>query len=145
MRLVVDANILVAELIRQRGRKLIIRPELELYIAEKAWSEARYELRKRVTKIVQKGVFDQESGENLLVNAIALAEAKVSLIPHEVYAPLETIARERIPRDPNDWFTVALALVLEAAIWTSDADFLGCGLPTWTTDTLLLHLSHSQK
>lgn len=39
MRLVVDANILVAELIRQRGRKLIIHPQLELYMAEKAWDE----------------------------------------------------------------------------------------------------------
>lgn len=145
MRLVVDANILVAELIRKRGRKLIVHPELELYIAEKGWSEACHELSKRVAKMVQRGVFDQELGENLLVNAIALAEAKVSLIPHEVYAPLETIARDHIPRDPDDWFTVALALVLEAAIWTSDTDFLGCGLPTWTTDTLLLHLSPSQK
>ncbi len=35
MRLVVDANILVAELIRVRGRKLIVRPELELCMAEK--------------------------------------------------------------------------------------------------------------
>jgi hypothetical protein len=34
MRLVVDANILVAELIRVRGRKLIVCPELELYMAE---------------------------------------------------------------------------------------------------------------
>jgi len=32
--LVVD-NILVAELIRKRGRELIVRPELELYMAEK--------------------------------------------------------------------------------------------------------------
>ncbi len=81
--------------------------------------------------MVQKGVFDENSGKNLLVDAFALAEAGVSLIPHEVYAPLETIARSRIPRDPDDWTTVALALLLEAAIWTSDADFLGCGLPTW--------------
>ena len=140
MRLVVDANILVAELIRKRGRELIIHPELELYVAEKAWSEARYELSKRVAKMVQKGVFDRELGENLLADALALAEAKVSLIPDEIYAALESIAKTRIPRDPDDWATVALALVLEAAIWTSDSDFLGCGLPTWTTGTLLVHL-----
>ena len=42
MRLVVDANILVAELIRMRGRKLIARRDLELYMAEKAWSETTY-------------------------------------------------------------------------------------------------------
>lgn len=141
MRLVVDANILVAELIRKRGRELIVRPELELYMAEQAWSEARHELSKRIAKMVQKNVFTKDLGENLLVDALALAEATVSLIPHEIYAPLETISRNRIPRDLDDWPTVALALVLEAAIWTSDADFLGCGLATWTTDTLLLHLS----
>ena len=97
MRLVVDANILVAELIRKRGRELIIRPELELYVAEKAWSEARYELNKRVAKMVQKGVFDRELGENLLADALALAEAKVSLIPDEIYAPLESYSQNSHP------------------------------------------------
>ena len=37
----------------------------------------------------------------------------------------------------------ALALAIEAAIWTLDNDFLGCGVATWTTDTLLIHLSSS--
>ena len=90
---------------------------------------------------VQKGVFSQEIGQNLLTEAIALAENKVAVVPHEVYASYETVARLRIPRDPNDWFTVALALVLSAGIWTNDGDFLGCGLPTWTTETLISHLS----
>lgn len=40
MRLVVDANILVAELIRVRGRKLMVRPELELY-----FHQAKYHYR----------------------------------------------------------------------------------------------------
>lgn len=57
MRLVVDANILVAELIRVRGRKLIVRPELELHMAETAWDEATYELNKRIEKMIQKGYF----------------------------------------------------------------------------------------
>jgi predicted nucleic acid-binding protein len=90
--------------------------------------------------MIQKAVFSQKVGQDLLRNAIALAEAKVSVIPHEVYAGYETVARNRIPRDPDDWFTVALALVLKAAIWTLDNDFLGCGVATWTTDTLLTHL-----
>ncbi len=73
MRLVVDANILVAELIRVRGRKLIVRPELELYMAEGAWSETTYELNKRIKIMLQKGVFSQEVAQNLLTDAIALA------------------------------------------------------------------------
>jgi len=39
MRLVIDANILVAELIRQRGRELILHSIWELYIPEKQWEE----------------------------------------------------------------------------------------------------------
>lgn len=145
MRLVVDANILVAELIRARGRKLIVHSELELYMAEKAWEETTYELNKRIEKMIDRGIFSQEVGQNLLTDAVTLAEAKVSIIPHEVYAAYETIARNRIPRDPNDWFTVALALAIKAAIWTSDNDFLGCGIATWTTDTLLKHLASSNQ
>ncbi|MGL5079510.1 MAG: PIN domain-containing protein [Waterburya sp.] len=143
MRLVVDANILVAELIRERGRKLIARPELELYMAEQAWSETTYELNKRIEKMIDRGVFSSSVGQNLLKNAIALAEARVAIVPHEVYSDYETVARNRIPRDPNDWFTVALALALVAAIWTLDYDFLGCGIATWTTDTLLTHLNNA--
>ncbi|MGK7916011.1 MAG: PIN domain-containing protein [Prochloraceae cyanobacterium] len=143
MRLVVDANILVAELIRVRGRKLIVRPELELYMAEKAWSETTYELNKRIEKMIDRGVLSPSVGQSLLTDGIALAEAKVTIVPHEIYSSYETVARNRIPRDPNDWFTVALALAIEAAIWTLDNDFLGCGIATWTTDTLLTHLSNA--
>jgi predicted nucleic acid-binding protein len=144
MRLVVDANILVGELIRARGRELIARRELELYIAESAWEEACHELSKRITTMVKKEVFSQEVGQNLLASAIALAEVRVSLVPLEVYADYEAIALSRIPRDPNDWSTVALALVLNAGIWTNDKDFLGCGLPTWITETLLSYLPNKQ-
>lgn len=143
MRLVVDANILVGELIRVRGRKLIARSELELYMAEKAWSETTYELNKRIEKMIDRGVFSPSVGKNLLTDAITLAEAKVAIVPHEVYSDYETVASSRIPRDPNDWFTVALALALGAAIWTLDNDFLGCGIATWTTDTLLTHLNNA--
>lgn len=144
MRLVVDANILVAELIRKRGRDLIACPLLELYMAEKAWDEASYELGKRVELMMQKGRFDQDVGQLLLIDAFALVEARVVLVPYEVYAVQEFTAKARIPRDPDDWPTIALALVLEAAIWTSDQDFFGCGLPTWMTDTLLVSLASEQ-
>jgi hypothetical protein len=34
-----------------------------------------------------------------------------------------------------------MAEELTAGIWTHDHDFLGCGVPTWTTDTLERWLS----
>ena len=73
-----------------------------------------------------------------------LIETSIVVIAQSNYSHLETTARNRIPRDPDDWYTVALALVMNAAIWTSDCDFLGCGCPTWTTETLLIHLRTSE-
>lgn len=95
--------------------------------------------------MVQKGVFSQQVGQNLWVDALSLAETRVSLISYEIYASYNTIALDRIPRDPDDWPTVALALVLKAGIWTSDKDFLGCGLPTWTTETLISYLANEYE
>lgn len=58
-------------------------------------------------------------------------------------------ASYRIPRDPSDVPTVALALALgggecRCGIWTNDGDFLGCGVPVWTTETLLAHLQDEE-
>ncbi len=141
MRLVVDANILVAELIRQRGRELILHPAWQLYIPEKQWEESCYELDKRINLLIKKGIFSPQTGQNLLQDALKFAQTKIALIPLEFYSDYETIALDRIPRDPNDWETIALALALPAAIWTEDYDFFGCGCPTWTTQTVLLQMN----
>ncbi len=141
MRLVVDANVLVGELLRRRGRELIARPTLRLTITERAWDEARHELRRRAADMARHGRVQSGSGAELFAAALALAELHVAPAAADAYAHLETEARRRIPRDPDDWPTVALALALDAAIWTHDNDFLGCGVATWTTDTLLAQLA----
>ncbi|BAQ62973.1 hypothetical protein GM3708_3379 [Geminocystis sp. NIES-3708] len=142
MRLVIDANILVAELIRQRGRELILDPIWELYMPEKQWEESCYELEKRINTMIKKGVFSPSTGQNLLQDSLKLAQTKVTLIPLKFYSDYQTIALTRIPRDPNDWQTVALALSLSASIWTQDQDFFGCGIAIWTTDTLISYLAN---
>ena len=144
MKLVVDANILVAELTRKRGRILIADSKLELFIAEKPWEEVRHELRKRFVIIAErKGATSQEASE-LYKAAIMLASVNVQVMPVSYYVSLEKSAKRRIPRDPDDWHSVALALVLNADIWTQDNDFLGCGVATWTTDTLIEQLHQSE-
>lgn len=145
MRLVIDANILVAELIRQRGRELILHPAWELYIPEKQWEESCYELEKRINIMINKGVFSSSTGQNLLQDALKFAQTKIALIPFEFYSDYQKIAIDRIPRDPNDWQTVALALSLDASIWTHDQDFFGCGIATWTTDTLIFYLANEYQ
>ncbi len=53
----------------------------------------------------------------------------------EVYEHLKDQALTRLPRDPNDWQVVSLALSLGADILTGDEDFFGCGVAVWTVDT----------
>lgn len=134
--LVVDASVLVAELLRARGRARLANPALELFIPEQTWGEVRHELPARVRHVAARAGLSPHAGDALLTACLAAAEANLAIVLAATYIPLEAEARGRIPRDPRDWPTVALALALEAGIKTEDGDFLGCGLPTWTTATL---------
>ena len=49
MMLIVDTNILVGELLRERGQELIQNPALTLYATERILDETQYELRRRMT------------------------------------------------------------------------------------------------
>ena len=138
--LVVDANILVGELLRQRGRNLILSSDLMLYATERVISETRYELSRRVSAIANQGKIAETESLLLLELTQNIIETKIEIVSADLYINLEAEARERIPRDPDDWPTVALAMALKTAIWTQDRDFLGCGCPTWTTETLVKHL-----
>ncbi len=140
MRLVADASVLVGELLRARGRQLLANRTLQLYVPERAWDETVHELRSRTDGMVGQGRLSRTTADELLAAAIALVETAVVIVPEEVYGTVRDRAVRRLPRDPEDWPTVALAMVLDADIWTSDADFLGCGVPTWTTDTLMAEL-----
>lgn len=143
----VDANIFVAELLRWRGQELMRNPHLTLKISEKAHEEALHELPRRANIIVSQGRMSRRTTDEVLTSALRLVKEDVSVVPREVYEGYEGRAAYRIPRDPDDAPTVALALALggdegRCGIWTNDGDFLGCGIPTWTTETLLAHLRH---
>jgi predicted nucleic acid-binding protein len=141
MRLVVDTNILVAELLRERGRVLIQCRNLDLYIAEKMKNETLYELKKRLKILTAKINLTEEIAKQQLEFAIELIETKIFTFPLSFYQSWELEARKRIPRDPNDWEAIALSLALSCDIWTEDKDFFGCGCAIWTTETLLLQLN----
>ena len=141
MIVVADASVLVAELSRRRGRELLSRPDLRVVMAEDQWNETAHELDKRLAAIVRHGHLSPSQAETLLRAITELVEAHViEIIPRDFYEQVESVARRRIPRDPQDWPTVALAIVLGAPILTGDQDFLGCGCPTWTVETLLQEL-----
>lgn len=137
MIVVADASVLVAELLRQRGRALLAHPDLRVMIPEEQWDETEYELQRRIGVIVNQGRLTADQAQSLSAGVRALIDDRIiEVVPHAFYQHMEVVARRRIPRDPNDWPPVALALVLDVGILTGDHDFLGCGCPTWTVETL---------
>jgi predicted nucleic acid-binding protein len=141
-----DASVLVGELLRKRGRELFLHSALQVVVAEDQWSETEHELSRRLGIMESTGRLTP-GGRRALEKAVqTLVDTRViEVVPRSMYASFEKIARRRVPRDPQDWPTVALALLLDAPILTGDQDFLGCGCPTWTFETLQRELEALAK
>ena len=90
---------------------------------------------------VRQGQVTQTEASRLQEIASAVCDDSLIVLPESDDGALLASALRRIPRDPNDAHLIALALLLEADIWTNDTDFLGRGIATWTTETLLLELN----
>lgn len=145
MIVVADASVLIGELLRKRGRELIPRPDLHVPVAEDQWSETQHELSRRLEIMESSGCLSADNRLALEGAVRGLIEAKaIDVVSRSMYVPFEATARRRVPRDPQDWPTVALALLLDAAILTGDNDFLGCGCPTWTVETLLREVERQE-
>ena len=136
MRLVVDTSVLVGELLRQSGRTRLGDDRLELFLPEQMWNECKVELPRRTAAFARRRRLDRSIGDDLAAACIETIAANIAILDQAIYAAQEDEARARSLRDPADWAVVASALVLSAAIWTNDNDFLGTGVATWTTDTL---------
>jgi predicted nucleic acid-binding protein len=141
MRLVVDACVLVSELLRDRGRARLADERLELFLAEHTLAEVRYEIPRRVGAFVRHRGLDSETGQSLVDRCFQAVDATLVMVPEVAYQPLEEEARWRCARDPEDWPIVALALSLDLGVWTEDGDFLGTGVAIWSTRTLDAWLS----
>ncbi len=143
MIVVADASVLVAELTRIRGLALFLDSRLDAIVSAEQWSEAEDEISRRLALRVERGYLSQDERAQIQHNIQTAREREAIEIAHpQRYAHLESVARRRIPRDPNDWPTVALALALDAGILTNDYDFFGCGCPTWTVETLRAELAN---
>lgn len=141
MRLVVDTSVLVGELLRASGRDRLGDDRLELFIPERMWDETRVEIPRRVRAFAHRRSLEATVADLLTARCIEAVEANLVVLEEAVYSAIEEEARARSLRDPDDWPVVASALALTAGIWTNDNDFLGTGVPTWTTDTLQAWLS----
>lgn len=140
MRLVVDTSVLVGELLRGAGRERLGDERLELFLPERMWDELRVELPRRIEAFARRRQLAAAVRDDLIEACLASVETNVLILDEAVYAAADDEARARSLRDDTDWPVVACGLVLSADIWTSDNDFLGTGIATWTTDSLRLWL-----
>lgn len=145
MRLVVDASVLVAELLRVAGRERLTDQRLDLFIAEQTLNEVRHELPKRAHRFVERHHRPAPDAARLTQACFDAIDLNIATVPEAAYSPHEAEARWRSPRDPHDWPTVAAAMTVDAGVWTEDGDFLGTGVATWTTATLRAWLAHQEK
>jgi predicted nucleic acid-binding protein len=138
--IVVDTSVLVAELLRARGRALMRDPKLQISITEEQRSETDHEIERRLRSIIERWPLSADEIA-MLRQGIETVIETIQVAPRQSHEHFAAVARRRIPRDPDDWPTVALAITLNAGILTNDRDFLGCGCPTWTFETLSLELA----
>lgn len=136
MLLVVDTSVLVGDLLRVKGRNRLSDSRLDLYLPEQMLAEAHVELPRRIRAFSGSAGLNSNERDALLMMSLQSIDNNVAVVGAEIYAPFEDEARARSQRDPTDWPVVACALALSAAVWTNDNDFLGTGVPTWTTQTL---------
>ena len=134
MTIVLDANILIRAVLGRRVYDVLKRyPHTVFAIPARMVDEARLEL----PAIIKNRGGDPEIDSAVLEDIVD----GLHVIEPDIYAHFEADAMARIgKRDATDWPVVAVALYLGSPIWTEDADFFGCGIPTWTTDRVELFL-----
>ena len=130
-RLVLDANILIRAVLGARVRSLIevYCERVAFFVAEAGFEEAENYLAEIAAA---RGIAEAIWRETLA----RVMDAVQTIAPDALeHSAVEARARIRA-RDPEDWPTLAAALLLECPIWTEDQDFFGSGVATWTTATV---------
>ena len=133
--LVLDANILIRAVLGIRVRRILEKyaDSVSFFVPELALSEAQEHL----ATLVEKRGGDPAKALRLLNAIVGL----VDLVSPDIYGELEKEAKRRIgSRDPDDWPILACALALGCPIWTEDTDFFGCGVATWTSNSVEIFL-----
>lgn len=134
-----DANILIRLVLGQRVRQLVLdhTGTVAFFTPDVDYADARTYL---PGLLVRRGI---DPGSAMAV--LDGFESIVHSVEGDAYRPARRASLARIEmRDPADWPVVATALALGCPIWTEDDDFFGTGVPTWTTDRVLLYLSTDQ-
>ena len=132
MRLVADANVLLAAVLGGRAKAVVQHPKIEeLLTAAKTFSEVQ-----EYTVILARK--KHLSLDTLL---LAMAALPVTIVEEAVYASARPRAYKLIgKRDPDDVDVLALVLQLGLPLWSNDNDFEDTGIEWYTTAELLQKL-----
>jgi len=132
VRLVADANVLLAAVLGGRAKAVLQHPEVEeVLTAEATLGE------------VQEYAVILAKEKRLSVDTLLLAVAAlpVNVVEESVYASALPKARRLIAqRDPDDVDILALALHMRLPLWSNDNDFEDTGIEWYTTAELLKKL-----
>jgi predicted nucleic acid-binding protein len=132
VKLVADANVLLAAVLGGRARAIVQHPEIEeLLTAQATFGE--------VQEYVV--ILAREKRLSLDTLLLAMAALSVTIIEDAVYASSLSRARKLIAqRDPDDVNILALALHTGLPLWSNDNDFEETGVEWYTTAELLQKL-----
>jgi len=130
-----------------RCNRSLLHPTLRtLYIAEYTWNEAMYVLDRKIEGWIRGGRLAEELAHGLLKTTVFVYASLCTVIAEPIYTRYEQEARRRIPGDPDDWHSVALAMTTGTAIWTLDQKhFFGCGMAIWNSKILRAVLTDSAR
>lgn len=128
-RLVVDANPILAALLGGQARRVFFEASVrEFAVPENVLSEVREHVPQLARKLGTMPAF--------LEHALDLLPLR--RYPARAYRGTMVEARRRIGRrDPDDVDVLALALRLQAPLWSNDRDFTGTGVEQLTTPDVL--------
>jgi len=132
VRLVADANVLLAAVLGGRARLILENPQIqEVLTVEQAIAEIQ---QYAVDLARKKGL-----AEDLVL--LAVGALPVTVIQQAAYKTAIPEASKRIgKRDPDDIELLALAISLNLAVWSNDKDFKETGVEWLTTEALLKRL-----
>lgn len=137
MRLVADANVLLAAVLGGRAKAILQHPEIdELLTAEATLAEVQeYAV-----------ILARKRRLSLGTLLLAVAALPVTVVEETIYFSSLPQARKLIAkRDPDDVDVLALALHMSLPLWSNDNDFEETGIEWYTTAELLQKLGVSER
>lgn len=94
-------------------------------------------VKRSLTQTLERRGVDPGPAHEALVRLAQVVES----IDGGVYESRGPEARKRVAGGSSvQWPVVAVALLFDCAIWTSDEDFFGAGIASWKTNTVELYL-----